>query len=550
MSEGERKISLDIDGIDGVLFTRILKGALQLLGRHRQEVDALNVFPVPDGDTGSNMQATLEAAVEAISDPPPRKIAAAAESAARGALLGARGNSGVILSQIIQGFAVALKGIEKASVQDIADALVSGTELAYRAVSDPVEGTILTVLRDTAQEACATANRSQNPLRLITYILKAATRSLAQTPELMPLLKEAGVVDAGGRGFTAILEGAFRVATEKRARANHGFNLFENRKDRDTGKQEMEVAPLFAAGKEETINFTYCTEFLLKSIQPDVPALKKNLAPYGDCLIVVGDGDLLRIHIHTDHPGIVLEEGIKQGSIHNVRVSNMRDQHREASKEYSGIAVVAVCIGEGFSALFTNLGASVIPGGQTMNPSTGEIAAAVEGTRAKEVIILPNNSNVILTAKQVQSLTGQTVKVIPTSTMPQGLSALLAFDPAADAASNAARMKTAAERVVTAEVTRAVRTARIGDRGVKEGEIIALKGDNLIAAGDNLNDVVEKAAIHIAPGRDVLTLYYGQDVDAGAAEEVAARLMEILPDIELELQHGGQPFYSYLIAAE
>ncbi|MEW6181931.1 MAG: DAK2 domain-containing protein [Bacillota bacterium] len=543
-------ISLEANGIDGVLFTRILKGALQWLGLHRREVDALNVFPVPDGDTGSNMQATLEAAVAAISDPPPRQIGAAAESAARGALLGARGNSGVILSQVIQGFAVALKEIERASVQDIADALVSGTKLAYRAVSSPVEGTILTVLKDTAQEACSTAHRSQNPLRLITYILKAATRSLAQTPELLPLLKEAGVVDAGGRGFTAILEGAFRVATEKHARVGREFELPDNTERGDIPGAAGKAASSFASKKEETINFTYCTEFLLKSVQPDTTDLKETLAPCGDCLMVVGEGDLLRIHIHTDHPGIVLEEGIKRGTLHNIRISNMRDQHQEANEEYSGTAVVAVCIGEGFNALFANLGASTVPGGQTMNPSTGEITAAVEGTRAKDVIILPNNSNVILTARQVQDITGRTVEVIPTTTMPQGLSALLAFDPAAGAAANSSRMKTAAERVVTSEVTRAVRTAKIGDREVSEGEIIALRGDDLIAAGDDLNGVVEKAAMDIVPGRDVLTLFYGKDVDTGAAEALAARLTEMLPEVELELQYGGQPFYFYLIAAE
>lgn len=540
---------MGLQSIDGVFLGRILKGALQWLSQHRQEIDALNVFPVPDGDTGSNMQATLEAAVAAVEETPPRSIAMVADAAAKGALMGARGNSGVILSQIIQGFATALRGKAEAGVQDIAEALAAGTEYAYRAVGEPVEGTILTVVREAAQEARNTAHRSQNLLRLLTYVLKAATRSLAQTPELLPILKEAGVVDAGGRGFTAILEGVFQTATETRSKTglSPSPTIHEEATNRGT---ELGIPPPFPVDDLNTINFTYCTEFLLKGTALKTVEIKEALAPHGDCLMVVGEGEILRIHIHSDHPGAVLEEGLKYGTLHNIRINNMRDQHRELNRPKTSVAVVAVCVGEGFETLFTNLGAFVVLGGQTMNPSTGEIAAAVDGTGSREVIILPNNPNIILTAQQVKSLTAKGVHVVPTESMPQGLSALLAFNQEEDAFTNSSRMKAASAKVVTTEITRAVRDAKIGGTEIKGGDIIALAADELISSGDDLVEVTLAAFQKVAAGKDLVTLYYGKEVDPEVAQETADRLSEVMPDVELELQYGGQPHYFFLIAAE
>lgn len=536
-----------VESIDGILLAKILKGALEWLNRHRREIDALNVFPVPDGDTGSNMHATLEAAVAALSEPPPGEIAAVAETAARGALMGARGNSGVILSQVMQGFASALKGEKAADVQDIAVALATGADFAYRAVSDPVEGTILTVVRDAAREAHATTYRSRNLLRLLSYILKAATRSLAQTPELLPVLKEAGVVDAGGRGFTAILEGALQAAIQRpHPDRVSPLPVLTARPATQQGIKQS----VLAAQATESINFTYCTEFLLKSRNPDAEALKENLARYGDCLLIAGEKDVLRIHIHTDHPGNVLEEGLKHGSLHDIRINNMRDQHEEAVKLPNSVAVVAVVLGDGFTELFANLGAFVVPGGQTMNPSAGEIASIVAKATARAVIVLPNNPNVILTAKQVKDLVSTEVHIVPTTTMPQGLTALLAFNPEEDTLKNVTRMTGAAKNVVTAEITRAVKTARIGERTVKEKDFIALVGDSLVACGNDLAEVTVEAAEKITANKDVVTLYRGEGLEPAFSEVIAARLAEVLPEAEVEVQYGGQPHYQLLVAAE
>ncbi|MEW6771965.1 MAG: DAK2 domain-containing protein [Bacillota bacterium] len=534
-----------IKTIDGALLVRILHGALDWLSRHRQEIDALNVFPVPDGDTGTNMYATLQSAVAAVGDPPPEAISEAAAAAARGALIGARGNSGVILSQIIQGFATALAGKERADVQDIAGALAAGAEYAYRAVNEPVEGTILTVVRDTAQEASAAAGRSRNLLRLLVSVLRTATRSLAQTPELLPVLKEAGVVDAGGRGFTAILEGVLQAAVERELKAEPLLHDPGRRPDHG-----IPPAPALPETGDEKINFTYCTEFLLKGLNLDAAPLKEELAPHGDSLLVVGEGDVLRVHVHTDHPGTVLEAALKYGSLHDIRVNNMRDQHRQAARQQTVTAVVAVAAGEGFAALFNNLGAAVVPGGQTMNPSAGEIAAAVEKTGASAAIILPNNPNIILTARQVKNLTGREVRVVPTVTMPQGVAALLAFDPRRDALQNLSRMTEAAERIVTAEVTRAVRDAKISELDLKEGDFIALVGEELAASGADLLEVATAAAREIAADKDLLTIYYGAEVEPVLAEDLAGRLAKLLPAVELETQYGGQPHYHFLLAAE
>jgi DAK2 domain fusion protein YloV len=534
--------------IDGALFARILHGALDWLSRHRQEIDALNVFPVPDGDTGTNMCATLQTAVAALGDSPPEVIAEAAAAAARGSLIGARGNSGVILSQIIQGFATALAGKERADVQDIAGALAAGAEYAYRAVNEPVEGTILTVVRDTAQEASTAAGRSRNLLRLLVSILRTATRSLTQTPELLPVLKEAGVVDAGGRGFTAILEGVLQAAVEKELKAEHLLTP-----GHDPGRRPdygIPAAPALAETGDEKSNFTYCTEFLLKGLNLNAVPLKEELAPHGDSLLVVGEDDVLRVHVHTDHPGIVLEAALKYGSLHDIRINNMRDQYWQAARQQTATAVVAVAAGEGFAALFNNLGAAVVPGGQTMNPSAGEIAAAVEKTGASAAIILPNNPNIILTARQVKNLTGREVHVVPTVTMPQGVAALLAFDPGSDAFQNLGRMARAAERVVTAEVTRAVRAAKIGGLELKEGDFIALIGEELTASGADLLEVAATAARKIAADKDLLTVYYGAQVEPALAEDLAGRLAKLLPTVELETQYGGQPHYHFLLAAE
>lgn len=528
--------------VDSAQLQEIFVGGATRLARLRKEIDKLNVFPVPDGDTGTNMYLTFMAALQEMGRIEDESIGAVTEAVARGALTGARGNSGVILSQILQGFAHALAGKEKATAADIAEALERGSEYAYRAVSEPVEGTILTVARSAAEAARFAADRSGDLPRLGLYVYRRAIDTLNLTPEMLPVLKEAGVVDAGGKGFTAILEGILRIFKRYRREDGEDLNL-----EYTPPARQAEVH--FTAQAE--IQFAYCTEFIMRGDGMPLEEIKGLLKGYGDCLMVVGNPDTAKVHIHSNNPGKVLETCLLYGSLHQIQVNNMRDQHQELHRsQVKPVGIVSVAVGEGIVKIMESLGAdAIISGGQTMNPSTEEIARAIDNVPAENVIVLPNNKNIILAAQQAQQLTSKKVVVIPSRTVPQGLSALLAINPEEDLETNERRMREACAGVLTGEITRAAKDAAFNGLQIKEGEFIGIAEGNLMK-GSSLVEAVLNVCAELAPQGELATLYYGQDVRGAEAERILERLSGIYPDVEFELYYGGQPLYHFLISVE
>lgn len=572
---------MTIYSFDGEDFKRIFTGAANLLGELEEEINALNVFPVPDGDTGTNMYMTLAAAVKEAGREEGNELGLVAEAAARGAFMGARGNSGVILSQILKGFSKAFKGKERGGASDIAEGFQKGAEEAYRAVTEPVEGTILTVARKTAEAAKLATRRSSDLLRVIISCYRQSVRTLEETPKMLPVLREAGVVDAGGRGYTAILEGILRSL--KMVQEIELLQDFATRQ-----KKKIMFGRAFQQDDiDEAINFTYCTELVVKGKNLPLETLRRELASYGNSLVVVGEGDAAKVHIHSNHPGLVMESCLNFGTLHDVKVDNMKEQHREkhfaagtatqiaanASAEIaagvpagnSGEAftgapetvkkitgIVSVGIGEGIIEIMRNLGADVvIMGGQTMNPSTDDIARAVAGVPASGVIILPNNKNVVLTAQQAAAVSKKEVRVVPSESIPQGLAAMLAFNPDAGVDENERRMLKELSAVRTGEITTAVRDSSVNGLVIKKGDIIGVSGGKILAVGPNSRDVLFKLIPALGPkGDELVTLYYGSNISAIEAENIIAALEENFPGYEFELYEGGQPYYHFILSVE
>ncbi|CCO07522.1 DAK2 domain-containing protein [Desulforamulus hydrothermalis] len=538
---------MSLYSFDGQGLKKMILGSTNLLARQKSEIDALNVFPVPDGDTGNNMYLTLLAAAKAIQDLETCHIGEVAEAAAQACLMGARGNSGVILSQLVRGFAKALEGKEKANALEVVEALEEGAKLAYQAVMNPVEGTMLTVMRRSAVAARTAVLRNYDLLRVMIITLREARLALQETPELLPVLKEAGVVDAGGRGYVVILEGILSVL--KRV---EDFSLLKD----FAARQEDKFAKGFSRELDTEIQFTYCTEFLVKGSQISPDAIRHELVPYGDCLMVVGSGRLVKVHIHTNHPGLVLENCLNYGSLHEVSIHNMKDQYQQNQKQAPApekeVGIVTVGSGEGIIEIMNSLGAdAVVVGGQTMNPSTEEIVRAIQGVAARGVLILPNNKNIILAAEQAaKMIKDKDVKVVPTRTVPQGLSALLAQQPSGNLDENFQRMSEAARSVVSGEVTRAVRETTCNGLQIKQGDLIGITEGAIVTVGQDMNRVVkELVANMLEDDHSLVTLYYG--LDAGdTAEEIFNDLKQSYPELEFELHYGGQPLYDFLISVE
>ena len=524
------------------------------------DINALNVFPVPDGDCGTNMLLTMRSTLDEAYRAPDNDAGAVAQAMARGALMGARGNSGVILSQIFRGLAKGLEGRESFQGPDFAEALSQGSTVAYKALTRPVEGTILTVAREAsaaARQAAAAAARGPSTRRndlvpIMEATVAAARESVARTPTLLPTLKQAGVVDAGGQGLYVLLEGALH-----HLKGEDGLIRDQRPEVVPSSVPLVSRFPQMMAEKEEP--YGYCTEFVLEGNRKlDAEKIKKSLSGEGQSLIVVGDEKILHIHIHTFDPGKVLHQATSLGILHQIKIQNMDDQHQEyaemvkAQAPPAEIATVVVVSGDGLGQVFRSLGASVIvPGGQTMNPSTREMLQAVESVPQQKVIILPNNKNVVPAARQVQELTSKKVKVVPSETMPQGVSALLAFNYDADLATNAAQMESALPAVKTIEVTRAVRPARIGKFKVEKGQAIAFVDGELAAVGGSppgvLLDALQKMDTEKS---EIVTVYFGKITRRSEAEGVAAGIREKLPNLEVELVYGGQPHYSYIASVE
>ena len=541
----------------------ILSGANHI-ANNRQKVDELNVFPVPDGDTGTNMSMTIGNAAREITRLQDESAETVSETAASALLRGARGNSGVILSLLFRGIAKGLKGCEEIDGQHLAEALSLGVEAAYKAVMKPTEGTILTVARVAAETAHASADEGKDEVAVFEDALEGARKALAETPEQLPVLKKAGVVDAGGQGLVFIFEGMLSVFKD---------NLVIP--PADQAPVAPSAAPRNAAAEYEgEITFTYCTEFIVKRSKEkkDPLRLRAFLETIGDCVVVVDDEQIIKVHTHTDHPGKAIEYALDFGQLINLKIDNMRDQHERARHEaaeapvrpigkeaYQPVPVekpvgfVSVAAGEGLHTLFTDLGADqVVSGGQTMNPSTEDILKAVELTPAETVFVLPNNKNIIMAAEQAVPLSSRKVIVLQTRTIPMGISALLAYDPDLSADQNAMAMEKAAKQVGTGQITFAARDSSYDGHKIKKGELLALENGKVAFTEENLTKAVVRLTRSLA-GRDsaFVTLIYGEDVSDEQAEEARTALeAKVGKDVEITLINGGQPVYYFIISVE
>ena len=541
-----------VSSVAGQELREMFSAATSWLEKSSADIDALNVFPVPDGDTGTNMMLTMRSTMEEAYRAPDHSAAGVAHAMARGALMGARGNSGVILSQIWRGLAQGLEDKESFIAADLAEALQQSVTTAYKAVCNPVEGTMLTVIKDAAAAAQSKVEEGdQDIISVMEATVSAAGESVAKTPTLLKVLKDAGVVDAGGQGLYTLFEGALRYLKGE-------TELMRLRKPQIIVSELPATASVTQIGQAEEVPYGYCTEFLLKGEKLEPEALRKRLEKKGESLMVVGDDSAVRIHIHTLSPGNIIDIATKLGTLHQVSIRNMDEQHQdflEMQKERrptTDTAVIAVASGDGLTDVFGSLGAmAVIPGGQTMNPSTKDILQAVEAAPSEQVIILPNNKNIILTAGQVQELTQKKVAVVPTKSIPQGVVALLAFDYEADFKTNTRIMENALSSVKTIEVTRSVRSAKVNDLRIRRRQPIALLDDELIAAGDTNIEVINKVLSRLdLEQAEVITIYYGSDTETTEAEQVSAGITKQHPHLQVELIRGGQPHYNYIISIE
>lgn len=533
-----------VDFCTGGGLKRALEASTTWLERHVEIINALNVYPVPDGDTGTNMLLTMRAALEELNSTSAQSASAVAHTVSYGALMGARGNSGVILSQLFRGLARSLDKRETFTALELAQAMKEASATAYKGVIKPVEGTILTVAREAAEAAMAAAQEKNDLLYVLERTVEEARQSVAKTPSLLSVLAEAGVVDAGGQGLFVILEGILRFLQGR----------------------AVEAAPEVVAAIEfevfEGEEYGYDTQFIIQGEDLDVEEIRKAIATMGDSVLVVGDSHTVKVHLHTDEPGTPLNYAARLGSLRDIVVENMQEQYERfmrdqarppvVAEELGEIAIVVVAPGEGLARVFESLGAgAVVPGGQTMNPSTQEILEAIENLHAEKVLVLPNNSNVIMAAQQARELSQKKVVVVPTKTIPQGISALLAFNYQADLETNAQMMERAAQDVQTAEITTATRDAQINGVSVEEGKIIGLLDGELTASGDTLEEVVREVLRQMKTDeQEIITVYYGEDISSTAAERLADEIRASYPDQEVELVDGGQPHYHYILSAE
>lgn len=567
---------MGISTIDAGMVKKAFLAGAKGLEAKKDWINELNVFPVPDGDTGTNMTMTIMAAAKAVAeleDPDMEQLAKAISS---GSLRGARGNSGVILSQLLRGFTKEIQGTASIDVTILANAMVRGTETAYKAVMKPKEGTILTVAKGMADKAIEMAAQTDDIEIFAKAVIEEGDYVLSQTPEMLPVLKQAGVVDSGGQGLMQVVKGAFDGLTGKCS----DFSF----EDAGILKPSSEKAPQ-SAGASRTdidtadIRFGYCTEFIIKLekeySQKDEDELKKYLGSIGDSLVVVSDDEIVKIHVHTNHPGLAFEKGLTYGSLSRMKVDNMREEHEERviqdserlakeqaaqsnpAEEETGerkpYGFITVSCGDGLSEIFKGIGADyLIEGGQTMNPSTEDMLNAIKKVNADHIFILPNNKNIIMAANQARDLTeDKEIIVIPSKTVPQGITALVNFIPDLTPEENLENMTAEMERVQTAQITYAVRNTSIDGMEIHEGDIMAI-GDHGMLAVDTSVLGAAKAALEAMLNEDseLVTIYYGSDVTEADAEAFRKQAEEEFPDKEIELQYGGQPIYYYMISAE
>jgi DAK2 domain fusion protein YloV len=535
--------------VDGPLFKRALLGSLSWLSANHEEVNRLNVFPVPDGDTGTNMLLTLQSAVEDIKESNAAEVSKIAKLASHGSLMGARGNSGVILSQIFRGFARAVEGKSSLSPAELATAFEEAANAAYRAVNKPTEGTILTVAREAGRSASSAASSPDATVPGVIAAAAAGARAaVLKTPSQLQILRDAGVVDAGGFGLQIILEGMLKTVEESES----SLAALTARPAAPPAASQVAVA-LPEGG------WGYCTEFLIEGSNLDLDRIKNQIEALGNSVLVVGEPELVKVHVHTDDPTRVITLAGGYGKLLKLNVGDMSSQHRRilegqasGAPRPNGVGVVAVVAGKGLVEIFRGLGVdAIVEGGQTMNPSTQDMLTAIETVPYDEVVLLPNNKNVILAAKQVLGLTKKNVHVIETHSVPQGVAAVVAFRGDRSGAENIAAMKAEAERVQTIEVTHAVRDTRSNGLKVKKGDVIGLINDKLEFAGTDYGEVVNKALSKLgADSYELITVYRGEGASDDELQKLESDIRSTHPGLEIEVQQGGQQHYPFILSVE
>ncbi|EWH22835.1 DAK2 domain-containing protein [Bacillus haynesii] len=557
---------MSIRNLDGKAFAEMVLYGAHHLSQNANVVDALNVFPVPDGDTGTNMNLSMTSGAKEVEQIDTANIGKVAQSLSRGLLMGARGNSGVILSQLFRGFGKSIEQKSDINAKEFAAAFQAGVDTAYKAVMKPVEGTILTVAKDAAKKAVLTAQTETDIIKVMEAVVNEAEASLERTPELLPVLKEVGVVDSGGKGLLYVYEGF--LASLKGEKLSEKAAALPSLDDLVSAEHHKNAQSHM---NTEDIEFGYCTEFMVKldsgkrNFNEDV--FRQDLSGFGDSLLVVSDENIAKVHIHAEYPGEVMTYAQKYGSLINMKIENMREQHsailsqnkretaapaEKAPAEKQPYGIVTVAMGEGIAELFESIGATkVIEGGQTMNPSTEDIVQAIKDANAETVVILPNNSNIVMAANQAADVAGQHVIVIPTKTVPQGMAALLAFNPALEADENEAAMLGAIGEVKSGQITYAVRDTNIDGIDIKKGDFMGILNGKIVeTASDQLTAAKKLIAGMIDEDSEIVTVIKGEDAPEEEAEELAAFISETYEDVEVEVHDGKQPLYSYILAVE
>ncbi|KPN13504.1 hypothetical protein AKG37_10205 [Bacillus australimaris] len=557
---------MSIRNLDGRSFAKMILAGAHHLSQNAQIVDALNVFPVPDGDTGTNMNLSMTSGAKAVEETNTDHIGKVGVALSKGLLMGARGNSGVILSQLFRGFSKHIEQKETIDAKEFALALQAGVDTAYKAVMKPIEGTILTVAKDAAKKAVAVSAAEDQIDRVLELTIEEARASLDRTPDLLPVLKEVGVVDSGGKGLLCVYEGFLASL--------RGEELPPKAASLPTLKELVSAEHHKSAQSHmntEDIEFGYCTEFMVKFEEDkqsfDENAFREDLSEFGDSLLVVSDETLAKVHIHAEHPGNVLSYAQRYGSLINMKIENMREQHssivneereqapatpKAPAAEKQRFGVVSVAMGEGIADLFKSIGASVvIEGGQTMNPSTEDIVTAIESVHAETVFILPNNSNIVMAAKQAATVSSRDVVVIPTKTVPQGMSALLSLNEAASNEDNETAMLDAIDHVKSGQITFAVRDTQIDGIDIAKGDYMGLlNGKITLTAKNQLDAAKELLTKMVTEDDEIVTIIKGEDASSDEMDALEAFIEETFEDVEVEVHDGKQPLYSYILAVE
>lgn len=557
---------MSIRNLDGRSFAKMILAGAHHLSQNAQIVDALNVFPVPDGDTGTNMNLSMTSGAKAVEETNTDHIGKVGVALSKGLLMGARGNSGVILSQLFRGFSKHIEQKETIDAKEFALALQAGVDTAYKAVMKPIEGTILTVAKDAAKKAVAVSAAEDQIDRVLELTIEEARASLDRTPDLLPVLKEVGVVDSGGKGLLCVYEGFLASL--------RGEELPPKSASLPTLKELVSAEHHKSAQSHmntEDIEFGYCTEFMVKFEEDkqsfDENAFREDLSEFGDSLLVVSDDTLAKVHIHAEQPGDVLSYAQRYGSLINMKIENMREQHssivneerehvpaapKAPAAEKQRFGVVSVAMGEGIADLFKSIGASVvIEGGQTMNPSTEDIVTAIESVHAETVFILPNNSNIVMAAKQAATVSNREVVVIPTKTVPQGMSALLSLNEAASNEDNERAMLEAIDHVKSGQITFAVRDTQIDGIDIAKGDYMGLfNGKITLTAKNQLDAAKELLTKMVTEDDEIVTIIKGEDASSDEMDALQAFIEETFEDVEVEVHDGKQPLYSYILAVE